>query len=266
MLSVATLAALNIPAEQRVGQIRANLERWRWASGQLPPDRLEVNIAGAWLDVYQGGKVTLSMRAIVGRPADPTPSLQAQVEALVFAPPWNVPAKIAAKQVWPKERRHPGYLARDHFIVKANGGLQQLPGPKSALGRVKFDIPNPFGVYLHDTPNHKPFAGDRRTLSHGCMRLDQPGALAKLLLKDDRAWPERRIDAAMDTVATVRVPLARPVPVYVFYWTALVDEQGRVNFRPDVYGWDARLLSMLSPSGVTGPNLTMAAAVSCLGR
>jgi murein L,D-transpeptidase YcbB/YkuD len=136
-------------------------------------------------------------------------------------------------------------MAREGFVVRPDGSLQQLPGPKCALGTVKFDLSNSFGVYLHDTPARSLFALDRRALSHGCMRLEQPNTLAKRLLKDDPAWTELRVDLAIVSGATQRIPLARPVPVFVLYWSAFVDKDGQVEFRDDVYGWDRKLLALL---------------------
>jgi murein L,D-transpeptidase YcbB/YkuD len=240
-----TVAALNAPVEGRLGQIRANLERWRWSPRVLPAFRAELNIADASLALYDGGKPALTMRAIVGRAAKPTPMFQDHIQAVVFNPPWNVPADIAAKEIWPKIRRDRGYMAREGFVVRPGGGLEQLPGPKCALGTIKFDLSNRFGVYLHDTPARSLFALDSRTLSHGCMRLENPNALARRLLEGDPAWSETKIDIALLSGKTVRAPLPQPVPVYVFYWTAFVDDQGQVAFRTDVYRWDERLLGLL---------------------
>jgi murein L,D-transpeptidase YcbB/YkuD len=167
------------------------------------------------------------------------------IKAVVFNPPWNVPADIAAKEIWPKIRRDPGYMAREHFVVRPGGGLQQLPGPDCALGTIKFDLSNNFGVYLHDTPGKSLFARDSRTLSHGCMRLEKANELAKRVLQGDPDWSETKIDLTLLSGKTVRAPVRRPVPVYVFYWTVLVDDDGAVEFRPDVYGWDKKLLAAL---------------------
>ena len=244
----ATLAALNVPVEERLGQIRANLERWRWAPRELPPYRVELNIADASLQLYDGGKPALAMRAIVGRASKPTPMFQDQIRAVVFNPPWNVPADIAAKEIWPKIRRDPGYMAREGFVVRPGGGLQQLPGPNCALGTIKFDLSNSFGVYLHDTPARTLFARDSRTLSHGCMRVEKPNALAKRVLQANTDWPEAKIDLILISGNTVRAPLREPVPVYVFYWTVFVNQGGQVQFRSDVYHWDRKLLETLRSS------------------
>ena len=245
LAGASTIAALNVPAARRVDQIKATLERWRWAPRSLPAYRVELNIADANLALMDGGAPDLTMRAIVGKASKPTPSFQDRITAVVLNPPWNVPPDIAAKEIWPKIRRIPGYMAREGFVVRSGGGLQQRPGPKCALGAIKFELSNPFGVYLHDTPSHGLFARDSRTLSHGCMRLERPNDLAKRLLRNDPAWPAMRIDMVIASGKTTRVLLIRPVPVYVVYWTAFVDDQGQVDFRPDVYRWDEKLLDML---------------------
>ena len=245
----ATLAALNIPVAGRLGQIRANLERWRWVSRALPARRVELNTADATLELHDPAGQGMSMRAIVGRAAKPTPMFADNIRAVVFNPPWNVPEDIAEKEIWPKIRRDRGYMAREGFVVRAGGGLQQLPGPKCALGVVKFDLSNSFGVYLHDTPAHSLFALDRRALSHGCMRLENPLDLAKRLLAGDPAWPETTINLVLLGGKTTRAPLPASVPVFVFYWTAFVDDAGQAQFRPDVYGWDGKLAKLLAASG-----------------
>lgn len=240
-----TLAALNVPVERRLAQMRANLERWRWTPRELPADRVELNIAAAWFDEYEDGAPVLRMRAVVGRPSDPTPSFQDHIHAILFYPPWTVPAKIAANELLPKERRSPGYLAREGFRRLPNGRLQQQPGPKNALGLVKFELDGPYAVYFHDTPARNLFAKEYRALSHGCMRLEQPYALAKRLLRNTPDWPEARVDAALKSGVTQRAVLSKRAMAYVVYWTAFVDDQGQVNFRPDVYGWDDDLTRLL---------------------
>lgn len=241
----ATIAALNVSASERLGQIRANLERWRWLERALPPYRVELNIAAQELILFDGGAPAMQMHAIVGRPNRQTPSFRDAITAVVFNPPWNVPSDIAANEIWPKARRDPGYLARNGYVVRPGGGLQQLPGPGCALGAIKFDLSNHFGVYMHDTPTRSLFAQDLRLFSHGCMRLEHPKDLAVRVLKDNPSWPESRIDSAIENGKTVRAPLFHPVPVYVLYWTAFVDEDGQVAFRGDVYGWDRKLLTLL---------------------
>lgn len=162
----------------------------------------------------------------------------------MFNPPWNVPAEIASKEILPKEARDPGYLARNDF-VQIDGRLQQLPGPKNALGVVKFDLPSPFGVYLHDTPAKALFDRSRRALSHGCMRLEKPQALAEALL-GPQGWSSDSVVQAVAAGRTQTTALRTPLPLYVVYWTADLSPEGRVRFRPDVYGWDKELLAALA--------------------
>jgi murein L,D-transpeptidase YcbB/YkuD len=194
------------------------------------------------------------MRAVAGRVADHTPILQSTIRSIVFNPPWNVPATIAARELWPKERANPGYLAREDFVVlhTQDGGvrLQQRAGPKSSLGQIKFDFDNRYGVYLHDTPSHSTFAKESRLVSHGCVRLDQPKALALMLLQDDPAWTPDRIEAVIADGQTQRVSLTRPTDVLIFYWTAFAGPDGVMNFRPDVYGWDRELLQRIAAQRV----------------
>lgn len=235
-----TLESLNVPAATRLASIRASLERWRWAPRSLPATRVEVNVAAAELQVFLDGRPALAMRTVVGRPADPTPMFTDVIEAIVFNPPWNVPDTIAANEILPKAARDPGYLARENFVWIEREGrrrLQQKAGPTSALGLYKFDLPNPFNVYLHDTPNRSVFGRDVRSLSHGCVRLQEPRALAALLL-GRQGWSPEAVDAAVTAGETRRVRLDQPVPVYLFYFTAFVTDAGVLNFRDDVYGWD----------------------------
>lgn len=243
VLGRATRTALDLPATARLAQIELNLERWRWAPRQLPADRIELDIAGAWAVLYRAGQPRLSMRAVVGKPATKTPMFASRLEAVVFNPPWNVPTSITSQEIAPKAARDPAYLARHHYVTTPNG-LQQLPGPDNALGQVKFDLPSPFGVYLHDTPSKGAFARPMRALSHGCMRLEKPLELAAELL-GQQGWTRAQVDSAVAAGATRRVGLTQPTPLFVVYRTAFVDAAGDVEFRADVYGWDDKLAAAL---------------------
>jgi murein L,D-transpeptidase YcbB/YkuD len=244
------LEALNVPVEDRVSQIIANMERWRWLPAVLPADRVQVNIAAAILTVFQNDAPVLSMRAVTGRPGDETPMLQSQIRSIVLDPPWNVPPSIATKELWPKERAHPGYLRRNDFkvISDGNGGvrLQQQPGEKAALGHVKFDFDSKFGVYLHDTPGHGVFAKYSRQVSHGCVRLEKPVELANLVMGGDPRWTPEAITATIAAGDTVRASLPRPVAVFLLYWTAFAGADGQTNFRGDPYGWDDVLMQRIA--------------------
>ncbi len=252
-----TLTALNQPVGQRIMQIIANLERWRWIDRDMPPTRIEVNIAAAGMTVYNNNYPGLSMRAVAGRPADQSPMLQSRIDAIVVNPPWNVPYAIAKKEYWPKEKKHPGYLEAHGFRAipdGTNGGvrLQQMAGP-SALGKLKFDFPNPYGVYLHDTPTHSTFATDSRAQSHGCIRLQNPAALAQLLTANMPEWTPEALQEAIDSGDTKRIHLATPIDVVILYWTAYVGK-GQVSFRQDIYGWDRDLLQLLEPQPAKLPD------------
>jgi murein L,D-transpeptidase YcbB/YkuD len=244
-LAAQTLAALNVPAQARVRQIMANMERWRWLPQQLPRDRIQVNIAAAVLTVFDGDQPVMSMRAVTGRPGDETPMLSSTIHSVVINPPWNVPTSIATKELWPKEKANPGYLRRNGFKVIDGTRLQQQAGDQSALGRYKFDFDNAFSVYLHDTPSRAKFASFSRLASHGCVRLEKPADLAQLLLKGDATWTPDGIAAAVDKGTTVRARLAKPVSVYLLYWTAFASGNGQMNFRDDPYGWDATLAAKI---------------------
>jgi murein L,D-transpeptidase YcbB/YkuD len=244
VLGRGTRAALDVPAEARLQQIELNLERLRWSPAPLPAERLELDIAAAEAVLYRAGTPRLRMRVVVGKPATRTPMFASRIESVVFNPPWNVPASIASKEITPKVQRDPTYLVRHHYVLVPTG-LQQLPGPDNALGRIKFDLPSPFGVYLHDTPARSAFARPARALSHGCMRLEKPLELAVDLL-GPQGWSTDTAQAAIDAGETRRVALAQPIPLQVVYRTAFVDEAGDLQFRPDVYGWDGKLRAALA--------------------
>jgi murein L,D-transpeptidase YcbB/YkuD len=248
ILSAVTRATLNVPAADRADQIEANLERWRWLPHVLPADRIDVDIAGQQAVLFKAGSPALSMRIIVGDPKHRTPMFASALNAVVFNPPWNVPNSIAQAELLPKEARHPGYLAQNGFVW-TDGRLQQQPGPKSSLGLVKFDLPSPFGVYLHDTPSRSLFQKRERALSHGCMRLEKPQELADLLLRA-QGWNQDGVTRAIEAKSTMRVDLKTRTPLYVLYWTAVADDKGQVEFRPDVYGWDDKLTDALKNAGV----------------
>lgn len=246
VLGPATRRALNVPAVERLAQIDANLERWRWMPASPLADRVEVDTGAQEAVLYRDGAPALRMRAIVGSPKHPTPMFASRIEAVVFNPPWNVPSSIATNELLPAAMRRPGLLA-SMGIRWVDGHLQQRPGPNNSLGQVKFDIQSRFGVYLHDTPGKGLFSQPVRAFSHGCMRLEKPRELAAALLAP-QGGAMATVDAAIADGATTRVNLRQPVPVYVLHWTVRA-EAGRVNFRPDIYGWDRKLTAGLARGG-----------------
>lgn len=252
LLDNATLRALNVPVETRIAQIQANLERWRWVPRPLPAQRIEINSADASLRLLDEERPVLVMRVIVGRPKDPTPILADQIGSVTFNPSWLVPQSIAKREILPKAAREPGYLEREGFVFvpdKTDPGrtrLEQRPGPKNALGKMRFNLGNSFAIYLHDTPDRRKFDRAGRQFSHGCIRLEDPEALLLRLIEGDPGVPPDLAETALRSEQTRRIALARPMPVYLFYWTAFADEAGNINFRADSYGWDAALIQSLA--------------------
>lgn len=243
LLDKATVAALNVPVSDRIATIKMNLERWRWMPPSLPSYRVEMNLPAQWLEVRRGGEVPLAMKAVVGKPTTPTPMFQDVMSSLVFNPPWNVPDFIAQRDILPKAQKDKAYLVKNDYVVQ-DGRVIQMAGPKSALGKVKFDLNNPFAIYFHDTPNRALFEADQRTFSNGCMRLEKAQELAEFVLEGDRYWHGGGIEKTLVSGETVGTELKKPVPVFVVYRTAFVQD-GRVQFRNDIYGWDAKLRDIL---------------------
>ncbi|HEY8617086.1 L,D-transpeptidase family protein [Phenylobacterium sp.] len=239
----ATHAELNVPALARAAQIRANLERLRWLPRDQPATRIDVNTAASVMTYIEDGQVKVAMRSASGKPGDETPILASAVDSIVINPPWNVPDGIAQEELYPKEAANPGYFAANNFVQK-EGRLVQQPGPESALGLVKFDFDNPYAVYLHDTPAKAAFNQARRAVSHGCVRLEQAVPFARMLISREQGWSAERFDQVLASGETTTVKLAKKVPVRLMYLTAF-PENGRIAFRPDVYGWDAELLRVM---------------------
>ena len=241
-----TWAALNVPVETRIGQIRANLERWRWLPRDPAATRIEVDAASDTMDYYKDGKDVLHMLAASGKPGDETPMLISKITDIKFNPPWRVPADIAQKELFPKEKKNPGYFARNDFVKgpSAEVPLVQKAGPKSALGQVKFEFDNAYGVYLHDTPSKTAFNLDSREVSHGCVRLQRALDLAKLLLDGVKGYSPAEIDQLVMTDNTQFANLRQPVPVMIYYWTAFAQD-GQTYFGADPYGWDDMLVRLL---------------------
>lgn len=236
-LGPATAAALNVTAADRAEQIRVNLERLRALPRYWPASRIEVQAASQTLVYFRDGKPVLRSRVIVGQLIHPTPVLAASVQQVILDPAWEVPTSILRQEIAPRLGRDPGYLARNHYVVPAPGRLRQLPGPWNALGSVVLDMPNPFDVYMHDTPARQLFALPERALSHGCVRVEAVRDLASALLGTPLPPPGG---------PTRAVPLPTPVPVYFLYQTAFSDDGGGVNFRADIYGRDAKLAAALA--------------------
>jgi murein L,D-transpeptidase YcbB/YkuD len=264
-----TLAALNVPARRRAEQIAANMERWRWLPPDLGSRYIAVDAADQSVAFVKDGKTVLRSRVIVGRKSMPTPITQATVQAVIVNPPWDIPGDIAAQALLPRLIRDRNYLATHHMVLM-NGppgdpygrtiawrkvvpaefpyAVRQLPSATSALGVLMLDSPDDFDVYLHDTPNKKPFAADDREISHGCVRVQKIFPLSSLALTDDAAAGVPALKAAVKTHQTQRLALSDPLPVYFLYWTAVAAPDGDVAFRPDRYDRDPPLIAALSGS------------------
>ncbi|MEN3338666.1 MAG: L,D-transpeptidase YcbB, partial [Acidobacteriota bacterium] len=257
------VAELNVPVAARIRQIELNMERWRWLPRDLGDPHILVNIPEMRLDVREHGTAPVSMRVVVGKEDTPTPIFNHQMTYVVFAPYWNVPDDIAQKETLPAVMKDPTFLERSHMEVVDKAGrtidpasidldqpekyrFRQRPGTSNSLGLVKFMFPNQYNVYLHDTPADSLFARASRSLSHGCVRLEQPEKLAQYVLRDQPEWTPERISEAMHSGTEQIVKLKTPLPVYLGYWTARVAADGTVEFRKDVYGIDERQATTLA--------------------
>jgi L,D-transpeptidase YcbB len=257
-----TVAALNVPISQRLAQVALNLERWRWMPDDLGARHIRVNIPKFYVEAYENNRSVLSIRAIVGKEGDETPVFSESMTYVVFSPYWNIPPKIVADETRREMEYDPEYLLRNNIeIVRLSGkgievldpadldwtdeatmkgvAFRQRPGSTNALGFVKFMFPNPFNVYIHDTPADGLFQQFGRTLSHGCVRIEDPPAFAAYVLRDQPQWTPKAIQQAMHSGTEKHVKLSSPIPVHIVYFTAWADEQGGLHFRDDVYGFDA---------------------------
>jgi murein L,D-transpeptidase YcbB/YkuD len=235
----------------KIERLDVNLERWRWMPTPLPPTRIEVDVAAARLTYFEDGAPRLRMRAVVGSRGSATPLLASTINAIVLNPAWIVPDAITRNEIMPRANGDPDYLHTNGFTV-TEAGLRQNPGPDNALGRLEFLFSNPFGVYLHDTSAASAFGRVDRHLSHGCVRLEEPRALAALLLAA-QGWTREDVDAAIEDGATERVELSAPTPLFITYWTAS-PESDEVAFRDDAYGWDAALAAALNAAPPLSPS------------
>jgi len=261
-----TLAALNVPAEARIDQLRVNLERVRWVFRDLGPRYVIANIARFRVTLVEDGEAIWETRAVVGRPYRQTPVFRSEMRYLVFNPTWTVPPGILRNDLLPEILRDPTTLERRNMVLLDFQGrpvdaatvdwqslsgrgfpfmVRQQPGPDNALGRVKFMYPNPHHVYMHDTPARDLFGQSERAFSSGCVRLEKPLEFARLLLADTGTWDDAAINRVLADGRPRTVNLPRPLPVLTIYATA-VPENGEVLFLPDIYSRDARLLAALN--------------------
>jgi murein L,D-transpeptidase YcbB/YkuD len=248
-LTARTVAALSGGASSLEAEILANMERWRWMPRDMGETHIEVNIPDYEAVVIEKGEVIERNRVVVGKEETPTPVFSETMRFLIVNPAWNVPQSIIRKEMLPKLAADPGYFQRMGYEVFSRAGhlvVRQPPGEKNALGRIKFMFPNDFAVYMHDTPLRKLFASAKRAFSHGCVRVDDPFRFAETVLGD--GWSESRVKKLIGGKERY-VYLPKPLPVYLEYFTAFVDEAGELQLRDDVYGYSRRVKAALGLQG-----------------
>ena len=269
MVGKSTIAALNMPVEDRIQQIRANLERTRWTLHDMPSSAVLVDIAGFQLHYRHNGETLWSSRVMVGQPYNQTPVFRSAITYLVLNPTWTIPPGMLKNEIIPKILKNPNYLRNENLKVYDLKGnpvdartiewsryltrgfpyvLRQDAGPDNALGRIKFMFPNPYHVYLHDTPSKSLFGRNSRALSHGCIRVQSPLDLGRMILANDpgNTVSNARIDQILESGKTTGLSLKKPLPVFLLYITAKGDADGTISFSPDVYGRDAAVIEALN--------------------
>ena len=244
IVSKMTITEMNVSIRERIEQIIINMERTRWLPRPTRKSYLLINIPQFKLYVYDNDSLFLSCKVVVGKETNRTAIFKGDMKYVVFSPYWNVPTNIMNKEVLPAIKRNKNYLLENHMEWYGNS-IRQLPGPWNALGGVKFVFPNGYDIYLHDTPSKLLFNETTRTFSHGCIRISEPKKLAMFLLSGNGDWNEEAIDSAMISRIEKFVPLKKPVPVYVVYFTAFVGADGVLNFSKDVYSRDVQLKKMI---------------------
>ncbi|WP_324827754.1 L,D-transpeptidase family protein [Qipengyuania zhejiangensis] len=227
--------------EQRRGVIARNMERWRWLPRSLGDDYVLVNAARFEAYLWRGGVQAGTWRVIVGKTSTPTPVFDTRIEGVILNPWWEIPASIVRESVGALVRRNPS-LARSRGYVWSGGRYRQRPGPNNALGQMKLVMPNPFSVFMHDTPNKTLFEEDVRAFSHGCIRTGEALDYAATLLEGVRTREE--VERIVASAETTRIDLAKPLPLYVAYFTAVDDGKGGIAILDDIYGRDRRIKAL----------------------
>jgi murein L,D-transpeptidase YcbB/YkuD len=266
IIGPASLAAMNVPEQERINQIKVNLERARWVLHDMQDEFVMTDIAGYEVSYRRGGKIIWTTRAQVGKPYRKTPVFKDQIRYLEVNPTWTVPTTILRNDILPRLAKDPAHLQQMDMQVLTQDGkrinpltidwsqypekpfpylLRQEPGSKNALGGIKFMFPNKYSIYLHDTPSRNLFERDQRAFSSGCIRVMNPFKLAELLL-DDPQWTEETIKALVKTQQTKRIDLKKPVTVVLLYWTVNVKDDGGLIFKTDIYERDAAVLDGLN--------------------
>ena len=282
-----TLAALSVSVEDRLAAVTVAMERERWVGDPRDEGRvIVVNLAEFSAKVFDDGREVFQTRAVVGAVEDgkPTPEFSDEMTHMVVNPSWYVPPGIIRRDYLPKLQANP-YALSEYEITDRNGrpanraagfrqftassfpfSIRQEPGPDNALGRVKFMFPNPWSIYLHDTPARSLFDRDQRAYSSGCVRLADPVGFAHLLLAAQEADPEGAFGSVLATGRERRIDLDRPIPIHLLYRTAFGDAKGRVRYRSDIYGRDGKVRSALERAGVALVPLRLADRDALAGK
>lgn len=249
MINDGLIKEMNVPAVERVEQLLMNMNRMRWQPAEPKGHLIVVNIPEFVLHMYEGKNKVFDMAVVVGKESNNTMMFNGDLSQVVFSPYWNVPPSIVRNEILPAMNRNSGYLASQNMEITGNSGdlpvIRQRPGPGNALGKVKFLFPNSFNIYFHDTPSKNLFSRDKRAFSHGCIRLSDPEKMANYVLREQPEWTPEKIREAMNSGVEKYVKVKNPIPVVITYYTAWVDETGRLNFREDIYGHDERLASKM---------------------
>ncbi|HWN87824.1 MAG TPA: L,D-transpeptidase family protein [Chitinophagaceae bacterium] len=236
---------MNIPVTQRIEQLLMNMDRMRWLANEPTGNLIVVNIPEFVLHVYEGKQKAFDIDVVVGKEGHNTMMFNGDLNQVVFSPYWNVPPSIVAKEILPAMEKNPNYIAKENMEITGNDDglpvVRQKPGAGNALGKVKFLFPNSFNIYFHDTPSKSLFNRDTRAYSHGCIRLKEPEKFANYVLRNQPEWTPEKISEAMNSGEEKYVKVKDPIPVIITYYTAWVDENGRLNFRQDIYGHDEKL-------------------------
>ncbi|MGK2860504.1 MAG: L,D-transpeptidase family protein [Chitinophagaceae bacterium] len=249
LVNKTTLTEMNVPVSHRIQQLLINMDRMRWLPVQPQGDLLLVNIPAFILHAIENNKKVFDMEVVVGKEGHDTRVFTGNLNQVVFSPYWNVPVSIVKNEILPAIEKDPGYLESHNMEQTGeNNGvpeIRQRPGGDNALGKVKFLFPNSFNIYFHDTPSKSLFASNKRAFSHGCIRLSDPERMANYLLRNNTEWNASKINTAMNRGEEKFVPLKKPVPVLITYYTAWADEEGELNFREDIYGHDRQLMKKM---------------------
>ena len=244
----ALLKAIGTPIQDYVNTIAINLERLRWMPAMMDSNYIVVNIPAYQLLVFDSSKIQFKMPVIVGSESNNTVIFSNRMRYVVFSPYWNVPPSIVKAEILPGMRKNKNYLASKNMEITIPGDIptiRQLPGAANSLGLVKFLFPNPYNIYLHDTPGKHLFAKQNRSLSHGCIRLGDARKMAGYLLRNDTSWTAVKIDTAMHQQKEKWVTLKKTIPVFMAYFTSWVDSNGVLQFRKDIYDLDEKMERIL---------------------